>query len=520
MKHTHYRTIAYFIVILLAGLIPGRQSLYAYSLAGVKWASNPTVLVNPSGGPSGSLTAFQSAMNTWTAVSTSYFSFVYGGTTTSHDYSQNDGTNIGDFGALSGDTILGQTWYWYDAGDNIIDADIRLNSAKSWSTDGTPGTNDVEIVAMHEYGHALGLAHSSNSDALMYPTYHGQDGLHQDDIDAVSSLYPLTGSNILSDPYLYAVDLDNDTRDDLVYIDTRGYVYYTTDLSTWNLIGTNKCTMVVSGDFNSDNRTDLAGLNVNQYCVYNLQSATGSFDDWVKSGSNKFSSMISMDLDGSGYEKDLVGINLNQYAVYTDNATGSTDWTKSGSNKFTSLNSVDLSDHGTKRDLTGINLNQYVVYTTDITGSWTRSGSNRFLRVVSANLADDDTAEESALAGINLNRYVVYSQDPTGGGGWTKSGSNKYLSIVACDFDGNGAKDDLAGINLSRYVVYSDDVQGASTWERLGTNSFTSLVCGNFDNDTRQDDLAAVNQNGHVLYTLQTGDPSISFGDWIKIEKP
>lgn len=42
----------------------------------------------------------------------------------------------------------------------------------------------------HEFGHALGLAHSNVSDALMYPYYGGPHRyLHQDDNDGIQAIY-------------------------------------------------------------------------------------------------------------------------------------------------------------------------------------------------------------------------------------------------------------------------------------------------------------------------------------------
>ena len=72
----------------------------------IKW-KNPdaTYFVNDSGGPSGTITAIQAGMQTWTDVATSEFLFDYGGTTSSTSHGENDGSNIVTFGTLSVGTL-------------------------------------------------------------------------------------------------------------------------------------------------------------------------------------------------------------------------------------------------------------------------------------------------------------------------------------------------------------------------------------------------------------------------------
>ncbi|KAK9402466.1 stromelysin-1-like [Crotalus adamanteus] len=72
--------------------------------------------------------------------------------------------------------------------------DAHFDEDEFWAKD-LKGTN-LFLVAAHEFGHSLGLQHSSNLGALMFPIYQPMDPkalrLHPDDIEGIQSLYALS----------------------------------------------------------------------------------------------------------------------------------------------------------------------------------------------------------------------------------------------------------------------------------------------------------------------------------------
>ena len=93
----------------------------------------------------------------------------------------------------------GRTRLFYDSGGAIVEADIALNPAVEFSSDGTPATYDLESAFTHEIGHLIGLEHSAILGATMQPrqALNGlydlpaitQRSLSEDDIAGARALY-------------------------------------------------------------------------------------------------------------------------------------------------------------------------------------------------------------------------------------------------------------------------------------------------------------------------------------------
>jgi len=197
-----HATRAAIAAVLLAVSAAG----YSYS-SFAKWPSVPvTFFVNPANAdvtPAAAVSAMQYAMNVWNTAGSS-FRFQYGGTAndTATAY---DNRNVAIFRNASSGSAIATTYSWWTSGGNKVDSDIVVWDGAFRFYTGTSGCGGiansayVEDILAHEFGHALGLGHSTAGDATMYPSYsycsQAFRTLASDDIAGVRALYPGVAAN-------------------------------------------------------------------------------------------------------------------------------------------------------------------------------------------------------------------------------------------------------------------------------------------------------------------------------------
>jgi hypothetical protein len=167
------------------------------------WASGPvTFYVNPVNADvsqAAAVAALQAGMDVWNTQAGTSFRYQYGGTATDTATAY-DNRNVIMFRNASNGSTIASTYSWWTSNNELVDSDIVFWDGGFTFFTGSSGCGGVsnaayiEDIAAHELGHALGLNHSSSTDATMYPSYSYCSmefrSLAADDINGAKALYP------------------------------------------------------------------------------------------------------------------------------------------------------------------------------------------------------------------------------------------------------------------------------------------------------------------------------------------
>ncbi len=205
------------MVLILGASFPATAySLHYHDASGIvarRWLANPIIIAfsrSLSSPPpnikvgSDVIGAAQRALQHWAAVANIQFLETSSSAVSISPQNAGDGVNLitvstDNLSAFGSSDSPGRTRVFYDSGGAIVEADIALNPAETFSSDGTAGTYDLESTFTHEVGHLLGLEHSAVIGATMQPRQakngvYGlpaltQRALSADDIAGARSLY-------------------------------------------------------------------------------------------------------------------------------------------------------------------------------------------------------------------------------------------------------------------------------------------------------------------------------------------
>ncbi len=169
--------------------------LNSAAVPGLKNGSGQTFITTDSN----PVAAVKAALNTWNNVADSNARFAPLDVTSDIN-NENDNKNVIVFrdspeiqsavnGALAITDII-----FNPADGTVFDTDILFNPTDTFSTTLAPGTYDIQAIATHELGHALGANHSGILGAVMYQTTRtgntAERTLSTDDIAFDAATYP------------------------------------------------------------------------------------------------------------------------------------------------------------------------------------------------------------------------------------------------------------------------------------------------------------------------------------------
>ena len=175
------------------------QYLVDQSTAAAMMNADGNVIITSDSNP---MQALQSAATAWSSIPTAAVSFLPLQSTSAAN-EQSDKQHVIVFldtpenRSVVGSALAVTAASFFSDG-SIVDADIVFNPTVTFSTTLAPNTYDLQSVATHEMGHALGANHSGVLSATMFYGLQAQNNspsaLSADDVAFITNAYPGPGS--------------------------------------------------------------------------------------------------------------------------------------------------------------------------------------------------------------------------------------------------------------------------------------------------------------------------------------
>ncbi len=173
---------------------PVLVSNHQYVPLGIRWSGSSPIVRFRINAPDNYSSHVQAAAATWSNAGAN-FSFGYSGPHSRNGTASLNQVNEIMWADLGTTSALALATIWC-SGTTIIEADMVMNTRFNWTTNPF-SYHDVQTVALHEFGHWIGLNHSPDYNSIMYYQYKGtQRQLSPDDIAGIQFIYGSSGTII------------------------------------------------------------------------------------------------------------------------------------------------------------------------------------------------------------------------------------------------------------------------------------------------------------------------------------
>ena len=422
-----------------------------------KWGtSNVSFYVNSANSDVSSnaaISAIQAGMSSWNTQAGTPFRFSYAGQV-NDSATGYDQKNLILFRNATNGSAIATTYSWWTTSGTLLDSDVVFwDGGKTFFT-GTSGCASgayIEDVAAHELGHAMGLSHSSLSDATMYPSYSSCSQslrtLSADDIAAARSLYGTGGGST----------------------DAAPTVSITAPASGATIpLGT---PMTFSGSAN-----DTPDGNVSSYLVWrsNLDGQIGlggSFSKTLTAGSHTITATVT---DSTGHTTSAtrtVTVTSGNTApmVSISSPVGGTTFASGASITFT----------GSASDTQDGNLTSAIVWQSNIDGQIGTGGSFARSLTTGTHTITAKATDAAGLVGQSSKTVTVSAPASTSAGPKLTARGYKEKGMQKVDLSWSGLTATSVDVYRTSAKVKTAPNSGATTdaIDKKGNGSYTYKVC-------------------------------------------